>query len=465
MSAAALAYLALYALTVLSMVLIGGLRLVLRRRHPAVGLRVAAPALPGVTVVIAARNERRALPRTLEVVRRLRYPVLEVLLVNDGSTDDTLLAIGRELQLEPVPDRPRNDLQSQHVHAVLRSRVDPRVRVIDKRNGGKADALNAGLAYASHPLLLVLDADVWVAPDALERLVRPFVEDASTLATTGTIRISNGCRLRNAELVEARLPAAWLEAFQALEYLRAYGVGRQFFDAIGAHLIVSGAFGLFRKDAVVQLGGFRAHAIGEDMELVVRAQIRRRDAGLGCRIVFVPDALALTEAPASLHDLGRQRRRWQQGLLTSLRLHAGVTFRPRFGSVGLLAMPYFVLFELLSPLIEVAALLATAATALAGDVRWLLALLAITWLGNTLASLAALAADSLGHAFYRRRGDVARLAILALLEPLLYRPFTVVFRLQGIYRYYREIQLRTGWVSPTRRVSGEPARRGVPGQP
>ena len=222
---------------------------------------------------------------------------------------------------------------------------------MDKRNGGKADALNAGINMAASQLVLAIDADVVLDRFALVDLALPFITDPTTVACSGMIRPYNGCAVRRGRLGRVGMPSTLLESCQVIEYLRAYGIGRLFFNRLNAHLIISGAFGLFDRDLLLQLGGYQRHAIGEDMELVVRIHRYFAEHHRAYRVWFSADALCLTEAPHSLTDFGKQRTRWHQGLLSTLRIHRGMTAKRRYGMVGLVAFPYFFL-ELYAPVFE-----------------------------------------------------------------------------------------------------------------
>ena len=307
--------------------------------------------LPGIAVVVPAYNESVAIVRTVRSILRTSYPDLQVIVVSDGSTDQTLGVLTNAFALRPSNERPAGSLPTQNVRAVFVSETDPRLLVVDKRNGGKADALNVGINMAARPLVLATDADVMFATHALFHLVLPFVLHKETVATSGMIRLSNGCTLVRNRVTSPRVPRTMLESCQLVEYLRAYGIGRLFFNRLGGHLIISGAFGLFDRQLLLELGGYQAHAVGEDMELVARIHRHCIEQHRPYRIEFSAHARCYTEAPHALVDFGKQRTRWHHGLLTTLRIHRHVGFNPRYGSVGLLTYPYFVL-ELYAPALE-----------------------------------------------------------------------------------------------------------------
>jgi cellulose synthase/poly-beta-1,6-N-acetylglucosamine synthase-like glycosyltransferase len=408
--------------------------------------------LPGITAVIPAYNESISIVRTVRSILDSAYPDLEVIVVNDGSTDATLASLIKAFDLFVVTRRDQEFLPSQPIRQVLHSRYERRLRVIDKRNGGKADALNAGASHASKGLICAVDADVLLDRWALFHLVRPCLDDHTTVASSGMIRLTNGCRQEQGRIVERRLARPWLESFQVLEYIRAFSIGRLFFNRLNGHVIISGAFGLFRREVVLELGGYQPFSIGEDMELVVRLHRHLRDAGRAYRITFVADALCYTEAPHSLGELGRQRTRWHQGLLTTLRLHRRMIFRPRFGVVGMVVMPYFLFFELLAPVIELAGWVLLPLSWAAGmtSTSLLLLFLAVALLWGTAVSLLAMAIDCWELRFFTRPRDIARLALNALVENFGYHHLTLYFRLRAFPRFYRSIHLHGGWRVPQR---------------
>jgi cellulose synthase/poly-beta-1,6-N-acetylglucosamine synthase-like glycosyltransferase len=409
--------------------------------------------LDPVSILVPAFNEELSIARTLASLLVLRYPEYEVIVVSDGSEDRTLDVLIEEYNLRPIGSQSSGELASQRVRNVYQSVRDPRLRVIDKRNGGKADALNAGINYAQYPLVLVVDADVVVHADALVHLATPFACNRATVAASGMIRPQNGCVIEAGSLVKVGLPRTLLEGIQVLEYIRAYGIGRMFFNRLNAQIIISGAFGLFPRRLLVELGGYQPHAIGEDIEIVVRLHRHLRGRNEPYEIAFSANALCLTEAPHSLRDLGRQRTRWQQGLLSTLRLHKSMAFDRRYGAAGTIAFPFFML-ELFYPVAEAFIWLALPALMVMGRLgptgaaRFAI----ITVLAGTAVSLAAIAVEAASFSFFERRRDYLRLVLLALLEPLGYRQCTVYFRLRTFVRYYRGIHLQSTWRSPARKA-------------
>jgi cellulose synthase/poly-beta-1,6-N-acetylglucosamine synthase-like glycosyltransferase len=439
----------------LAMVLLAAIELRRQRACAVPGVTEAllhSGAMPGISVIVPAYNEEKGITRTIRSLAAARYPDLEIIVVNDGSKDGTIATLLVDWELLPSNKLPRASLPTAPIRAVYRSPLEPRLVVIDKRNGGKADALNAGIDFASRPLVCAIDADVLVDPDSLLHLARPFVEDPTTVATSGTIRLLNGCSVTETGRVVPGLQKSLLVLFQALEYSRAFTLGRLFFNPLNAQLIISGAFGLFQRSLLLELGGYQAYAIGEDMELVVRAQRHLRQVKRPFRIISIADAVLFTEAPTKVGELGRQRTRWHQGLLTSLRLHRDLFLNPRFGWVGLFAVPYFVLFELLSPFFELGGWLLL-------PVAWAFGMLSLSavipfFIAATtlsvLVSISALLVDSLAFDHFARIGDRLGLLLAAFLEPFGYHQLCLFFRLRAFPQHYGSIHIRTGWVPPAR---------------
>lgn len=407
---------------------------------------------PPVSVIVPAFNEAANIVASVRSLTRLSYPEYEVIVVNDGSTDDTLERLVAAFDLRPVALPTRRELRTRPVPAVYQSAGPVALLVVDKANGGKADALNAGINVSRYPLFCATDADSVLEDDALLKVVAPFLEHPDEMmAVGGIVRIANGSTIVDGRVARVGLPREPLAMFQIVEYLRTFLTGRMGWSALRSLLIISGAFGLFRKSAVVAAGGYRTDTVGEDMELVVRIHRTLRERRIPYRMVFIPDPICWTEAPTTLPALRRQRNRWQRGLIESLVAHRRMFANPRYGVIGLFAMPYFVLFEMLGPAIELSGYVMVAFAALAGlvDGYFLLLFFAVAFLTGVFLSVASVLLEEL--AFHRYRGVKALLRILGygLLEPVCYRQLMAVWRTLGIVDYLRR---RRDW--------GERSRRG-----
>ncbi len=296
------------------------------------------PIVKPVSVIVPAYNEAQGIIDSVRSLLSLRYPVFEVIVVNDGSTDATLDRLVEAFDLAPSKFVFRKSLPTQPLRGIYRSALHPKLIVVDKINGKKADALNAGLNISRYPLFCAVDADSVLEKDALLKVVRPFLEDPErTIGAGGIIRLSNGCEVRNGQVVRVGIPRNWIARFQILEYLRAFLGGRMGMAMMRSTLIVSGAFGIFRKDIAMACSGYRTTSITEDMDLVIRMQKLMHERKKPYRIQFVPDPICWTEAPENLRVLARQRSRWHRGLVETLVNHRGMLFNPRYGIAGMFA--------------------------------------------------------------------------------------------------------------------------------
>ena len=399
--------------------------------------RAYSPYEIPVSLLVPAYNEEVTIAASVRSMLQLDYPEFEVVVVNDGSRDGTLNALQREFGLVPYPEAYWRQIAVKPVRGIYRSTKFPNLRVLDKENGGKADAINAGINAARYPLFCCVDADSILERESLRRVVVPFHQDPHVIASGGTVRIANGCEVRSGFLEKVHLPSNLLPLFQIVEYLRAFLFGRLGWAALNAVLIISGAFGVFRKDVVVAVGGYRADAIGEDMELIVRLHLFHRVNRRPYRVAFLPDPICWTDAPESLKVLKNQRTRWQRGLGQSLMWNRALLWHPRGGAPGWLAFPFMIAFEWLGPLIEVGGYvfmtLGFATGIISPTAFWTFMLLAVSL--GTLLSMSALLLEEISYHVYRERGDLLRLAAVAVIENFGYRQLATVWRLQGLWQW------------------------------
>lgn len=417
---------------------------------------------PRVSVLAPAYNEAATVAASVRSLLTISYADLEIVVVNDGSTDATLDILRSEFDLVPVAVSHAGVVASTPIRTLFRSRRHRGLVVVDKENGGKADSLNAGINVATGELLCAIDADTIIEPDAFLRIVRPFIADDRVVAAGATIRVVNGSRVRNGRVVESRAPAKLLPGIQTVEYLRAFLFGRLGWNRLGGNLIVSGAFGMFLRDSVVAVGGYRRDTVGEDMDLVVRLRRYGMDTNGPSRVEFVPDPIAWTEVPESTRVLGRQRERWQRGLTDVVRRHRRVMLNPRYGVMGFVAMPYFAVVELLGPVIELLGLVGLLVAFWLGavSVPYAVAFFALAYGWGILLSITAVLLHqwSSGDPFPAR--DLPHLLGYVLAENLGYRQLTVVWRLRGMWRYARGRtdwgkMVRVGFEAPTTAHAGE----------
>jgi cellulose synthase/poly-beta-1,6-N-acetylglucosamine synthase-like glycosyltransferase len=400
---------------------------------------------PTVSLVTPAYNEEMLIIQSAHAFLASDYDRLEVLVVDDGSKDETFARLDEEFDLVSLPLRGRTDLQTAPISAVYISRRQPQLRVVRKENGGRSDAINAGISVARGELIVVTDADSLLEPQAITRSVRPFeVHPDSCMAVGGGIRVANGSRIVAGRVVTPGVGWRGVGATQVLEYLRGFYATRIAWSEMNGLLIISGAFGVFRRDLLVALGGFSSATLGEDMEMTMRIHHILRPQWKEAHVEFAPDAVCWTEAPGTMGGLRNQRVRWHAGLLDNLRLHWGMFGRARFGAAGTIAMPYLVLFEALEPIVEVVGFAIVIALLIQDSVNWtyLVAFFLVAVLTGQVLSTTSLLIEEIG---FRRYGalDLARLTIWGLVEALWFRPALAWWRLKATVLAL--IGRRPGW--------------------
>jgi cellulose synthase/poly-beta-1,6-N-acetylglucosamine synthase-like glycosyltransferase len=422
----------------------------------------ASPFTPPVSILLPAYNEEAGVVPSVRSLLDLRYPRHEVIVVNDGSTDGTIDRLSEAFDLVPVRQALRTLIPTAPVRGAFVSRRHPNLWVVDKENGGKADALNAGINASAHAYFCAIDADAVLEQDSLLRIILPVVDDPDLVAAAGGIvRVANGAVIESGRLVDFRLPRSHIARFQILEYFRAFLLGRLAFDSLNAVLIISGAFGLFKRELVETVGGYAHDTVGEDAELVARLQGHLRRRGEPFRIRFIPDPVCWTEAPSDVKTLSRQRRRWQRGLGETLWRHRRMMFNPRAGAFGLFTLPYFLFFELLGAVIEAIGIPVVLIAWLVGalSVEFFLLFLAVSLLLAVIISISALLFEEYADRRYERGPDMARLVAYAVVAGLGYTQMTAYFRCWGFVDLLRR---RRDWGVMTRRGLEQPAEAPLP---
>jgi cellulose synthase/poly-beta-1,6-N-acetylglucosamine synthase-like glycosyltransferase len=411
---------------------------------------IQSPLIRPVSIIAAAYNEEASIVSSVHSLLKLQYPKFEVVVVNDGSTDSTLDLLRKEFELHPSVLVYRHQVPCAPIRGIYVSAKYPDLVVVDKVNGGsKADTSNAGLNVARHPLVCVIDADSLLPPDALLNLVRPFFEDPRTLASGGSLRVLNGCKVDLGRITEIRLPKNWLACVQALEYLRAYLYGRLGWDRLGATLIISGGCGMFDRAATVAVGGYDSKSLGEDFDMVCRLQDLRYRNFPERRITFVPESVCWTEVPETLTVYRRQRSRWMRGLIDVLRNHRSMILNPKRGMVGMVAMPYYILFELLAPFIETTGYIVFILCWALGllNYEFVFWFLAVSVFLGILLSAAAVSLMLISTAPYKSFRDVAKLMACCVIEGFGVRQLHNIYRIYGAIEY---LQGKRGWGVMTR---------------
>ncbi|MEO6719505.1 MAG: sulfatase-like hydrolase/transferase [Ferruginibacter sp.] len=416
--------------------------------------------VPSVSILAPAYNEGANIIENVRSLLSIHYNHLEVIVINDGSKDDSIQKLIDAYDLEAVDFLYHVHIPAKPVKTVYKSRntVYKKLIVIDKVNGGKADALNTGINLASNKYLVCIDVDCILEQDALLKLVKPFIEetDRRVIATGGVVRIANSCIIENGRLVDVNLPKNFLARVQTLEYIRAFLLGRMAWSRLNGLLLISGAFGAFDREIVIKAGGYDHKTVGEDMELVVRMRRYMEEHKMPYKVAFIPDPLCWTEAPESYKILGRQRNRWTRGTIEMLKMHRVLFFNPKYGLMGMLSYPYWFFFEFLAPIIEFIGMVGFVFFALVGIINWtfFFALLVFVLTFGCLFSTFAILMEVLTYNQYKKRGEVAKLILTALMEPFFFHPFVVWSAIKGNIDLIRK---KNSW--------GEMTRLGLNAQP
>ncbi|KIL41898.1 glycosyltransferase [Gordoniibacillus kamchatkensis] len=397
--------------------------------------------VPPVSILVPSYNEELTIIESVNSLMTLEFPVYEVVVINDGSTDRTLQVLLETFGLKPCrPAGFRPLLPSRAIRSVYRSPLYPRLVVIDKINGGKADALNAGINAAAYPLVATIDADSLLEKDALIRLVKVYMENPEQhIAVGGNVRIANGSSIEDGRVLSVRLSNKWLPAMQYVEYVKAFLGGRIGWSAMNGLLIVSGAFGLFRKDYLVKVGGYEEGCPGEDMNIVMKLHKYMLDRHLPYRIVFCPDAVCWTQAPDTLRVLGAQRRRWIRGSLWNVSKFRAMLFIPKYRVIGWLALPYTIMYEILSPFVRLSGFAALAGYVLLDmtQIRVLLMFLLVNLLIGMVFTCGSLLIEEMAFRSPIRTYDLLRIIGLSALMAAGYDQINALWKLLGQWDYVR----------------------------
>ena len=398
---------------------------------------VASPLAPSLSVIAPAYNESENIIDNIRTLLSLYYNNYEVVVVNDGSKDDSLEKMIETYELEKVSYYFDYRLPCKRIRGVYKSenRSFKKLTVIDKANGGKADSLNAGLNVCRNELVVSIDADSIMEPDALLKLVKPFMEskEKRVIAAGGVIRIANSCEIANGHIQKVHLPKKFLPRAQVMEYTRAFLMGRMAWSELDGLLLISGALGMFDREIVIKAGGYSTKTVGEDMELVVRIRRYMTDRGLDYDVVYIPDPLCWTEVPSTVKVLARQRSRWTRGTLETLITHRGLFFNGKYGKLGLLGYPYWLIFEYLAPIIEFLGILWFLFLVITGRLNWpfFLLLLGFVYFFAVSLSIWSVLFEEITFHKYERRRDVLYLVLTAFLEPLFYHPLVMLMSIKG----------------------------------
>jgi poly-beta-1,6-N-acetyl-D-glucosamine synthase len=402
-------------------------------------VRASSLTIP-VSIIAPVYNESPVVAASTRSFVDIDYPEYEVIVVNDGSTDDTLEVLKREFELEPIEHFYRRRYESGPIRGLYRSRTHPKLVVIDKVNGGKADSLNCGLNLARYRYVCGVDGDTVLSRTCLLDGMRLALSDPQRIVgVTGHIAISG--RPEEALVRDggtAKLDPRALLVFQHCDYLRSFFNNRLGWTRLNTMLCAVGAFQIWRSDVIEEIGGFSTTFTCEDIELTFRVHEHFRRQGRPYEIVALPDTVGVTEGPDTMKKLIAQRERWQRVILETVVHYRRMMFRRRYGAVGFIGVPFFVLSEVIAPIFELlalAALVASVALQTLDLEQGLLTLAALALLNGIMTSAAVLLEDRTSRAY--PLGDLARLILLGPLDLVIYRPFIVWARLKGTWRYLR----------------------------
>lgn len=405
----------------------------------------AAGVAPPISLLVPAYNEEAVIVQSVRSMLTLEYPEIEVIVINDGSKDGTLQAMIEGFDLKKVARVHETRVRHAEVRGVYGSPLYPRLVLIDKANGGKADAINAGINFSRCPLFCVGDADSLLEAQALLSAVRPFMEDPErVVAVGGTIRVVNGCVVKAGRVVRVGLPTHFLPLVQTLEYIRAYLMARLALSRWGALTIISGAFGIFRRDVALEVGGFSHGTVGEDLEIILKMHRHLSDQKRDFAMRFVPEPVCWTEAPESLKILGNQRKRWERGALESFFKHKDMMLNPRYGNIGKIAFPLSFVTDVLGPIVEVLGYLLIPVFWLLGllSLHFLLAFTALVFIMGVFISVCSLVLEEMELKRMPRARDLLILTGVAIIENFGYRQLNNWWRVVGWWEFMRKKQ---GW--------------------
>jgi len=403
---------------------------------------LSSPLAPGITVLAPAFNEGLTIIFNVRSLLTLNYPRYEIIIVNDGSTDNSLEQMIEEFELVAVDFAYNAKIQTRPVRKIYKSSnpAYAKLMVIDKVNGkSKADAVNAGINAASYPHFVCTDVDCILDKNTLLELIKPVMQEEKkrVIATGATLRIANSCEFDQGVMTRMRPPREILPRFQEVEYIRAFVLGKMGWTLLNCVPNVSGGLGLFDKEIAIRSGGYDHSSFGEDMELMTRMCRYAHDNKIDYAIRYIPKTLCWTEAPVTVKIFNRQRTRWARGLAQLMYAHFGMFFNPRYGRMGMIIFPYNFFFELLAPIIEFTGIIYYIVMTIFGLINWptALILLIFVYTYSVMITTLAILWDQLSFKYYRTWKEVAFLCTTPFMEFFLYHPLIVIFALRG-YWYF-----------------------------
>ena len=393
-----------------------------------------------ISILVPAYNEADNIIESVESLLRLEYPEYEIIVVNDGSTDDTIDQLARHFKLKKTEIFYEETIPHKDIRGFYKSEDIPNFTVIDKENGGKSDALNAGINVSDSDLICSIDADSILEQDVLKKLIQTFIRHKHTIAAGGIVRVINGCKIKNREIEEVHVPDGFLGRLQSVEYLRAFLFGRVGWDYLNSLLIISGAFGIFDRKAVLEVGGYQTDTVGEDIELIIRLHSHFQKKKQSYNIGYLPEPICWTEVPVDYKSLKNQRNRWHRGLADSIWRHKYMLFNPKFGRIGLFVLPFFLIFELIGPIITILSyLFVTLLLIIPGysDPTFITLFFVVSILYGMVVSLISVLAEEIAYKTYSSTKDILILAAYSFIENLGYRQLHAFWQVSGIIDFIK----------------------------
>jgi len=437
-------YLILFASFSFFSILIGAYRLYIGDRVFRFKNKFEHDDLP-VSVLIPAYNESVTIIDSVYSLLNLEYQQYEIIVVDDGSEDDMAQKLIDEFDMKRIDRLINRELKCQPEEAIYENIVQGvAITLICKKNGGKGDALNMGINASRYPYFVCMDADSRLQKDSLKEIVEPIFEDDTVVAVGGMVLISQCIQMENGRAVSYRLPPNLFVCMQAVEYNRSFLASRIFMDAFNGNLIISGAFGLFKKSTVVAIGGYSPDNLGEDMELVLKLHGFCRNNDTKYRMSYQPSAICLTQAPTNFLDLRTQRRRWHIGLLQSLLEHRRIMFNLKFGLVSFFSYLYYLVYELLSPIVELFGILTIVLAAYIDvlNVRYMVIFLIVYAIYGSIISLSAFSQQIYTQKLRVSLLDMLKVLFLCVLEFAFFRYALAAIRFVAFLRYGKN---KTTW--------------------
>lgn len=392
-----------------------------------------------VSIIVPAYNEQNTIRESVLALLTLHYPEFKVIVVNDGSSDSTAETMIKEFDMKPIHYvRDDETISHQPIRQIYGSEKYPDLLFLDKKNGKKADAINAGMTCVRTPLFCVIDADSLLESGALLKAVRPFLETSdNVIAVGGTVGIVNGCTVKNGQVTQYGLPKKFLPRIQVVEYIRAFLMARLAASRKGTLAIISGAFGIFRRDIAVAIGGYDTTTVGEDMEMVLRMHRYMLERDIPYSVRYVPEPVCWTEAPESLKFLSNQRIRWQRGALECLSRHKNMLFNRKYGRLGMVTLPTFLLVDLISPVMEIIGYFLIILLILFGwlEAKYIIALLVLFSFG-VLITVMSLMIEQDEIEQFTNPMDIFKVLLTACVENFGYRQICSFWRMRGLFQHF-----------------------------